>query len=146
MSTLLDEIIHLAEDGKQPLPDILRKCLRLGHELKNERLKSWVTQELYGYDSDKDLPTYRTIAGPAYSAHERLNQAQVNESIRDERDDHVVGELEIILIALHRNRFDTGSNLSKSVRNLSEFHWLTRRGSIFFVFRTFFTVIINVSQ
>jgi hypothetical protein len=67
MSALLDEIIHLAEDGKQPLPDILRKCLRLGHELKNERLKLWSTQELNGYNCDKDqLPEYRTICGQAY--------------------------------------------------------------------------------
>jgi hypothetical protein len=28
-------------DGKRCLPDILRKCLLLGHELKNERLKEW---------------------------------------------------------------------------------------------------------
>jgi AbiTii len=66
MSTLLDEIIHLAEDGKQPLPDLLRKCLRLGHELKNGRLTSWATQELNGYGSDKDLPKYRILPGPAY--------------------------------------------------------------------------------
>jgi hypothetical protein len=51
--------------------------------------------------------------------HERLNQAQqVNESIRDEQDDHVVGELEIILIALYHNGFDAGSDFAKSVRNV----------------------------
>ncbi len=41
MSALLDDIINLAIEGKQPLPDILRKCLLLGYELKNERLKQW---------------------------------------------------------------------------------------------------------
>jgi hypothetical protein len=45
VSILLDGIISLAGDGKQPLPDILRKCLRLGHELKNDRLKTWAAQE-----------------------------------------------------------------------------------------------------
>jgi hypothetical protein len=95
-----------------------------------------------------DTATLRTAALPRIfpPAHELLNQAQVNESIRDERNDHVVGELEIILIALHRDRFDAGSDLAKSVCNFSEFHWLTRRGSIFFVFRTFFIVIVNASQ
>jgi hypothetical protein len=67
MSALLDDIIRLAEDGSQPLPDILRKCLRLGHELKNDRLKMWAMQELNGYDCDiEDLPTYRIIPAPAY--------------------------------------------------------------------------------
>jgi AbiTii len=79
VSTLLDDLINLAEDGKQPLPDILRKCLRLGHELKNERLKQWANQELGGYDDDQLLPDYRKVharakgnfAGPYYA--QRLN-------------------------------------------------------------------------
>ena len=33
MVALLDDIINLALDRKQPLLDIPRKCLRLGHEL-----------------------------------------------------------------------------------------------------------------
>jgi hypothetical protein len=65
MSALLDEIIEAATDGKYPLPDILRKCLRLGHELKNERLKAWATQELNGYQDGQDLPEYRTVHGRA---------------------------------------------------------------------------------
>jgi len=66
MSALLDEIIQLAEVGKQPLPDILRKCLRLGHELKNERLKTWATLELNGYPSGRDAPEYRIMPAQAY--------------------------------------------------------------------------------
>src|SRR5580692_1192912 len=61
MSALLDDIISLAVDGKQPLPDILRKCLLLGHELKNEQLKDWANQELNGYKSGKNVPEYRII-------------------------------------------------------------------------------------
>ena len=64
MSALLDDIINLAIDGKQPLPDILRKCLLLGHELKNERLKAWANQELNGYNG-RDVPEYRIIPAPA---------------------------------------------------------------------------------
>ncbi len=65
MSALLDDIINLAIDGKQPLPDILRKCLLLGHELKNERLKEWANQELSGYRSTGDIPDYRHMQGIA---------------------------------------------------------------------------------
>jgi hypothetical protein len=61
MSALLDDIINAAIDGKQPLPDILRKCLLLGHELKNDRLKEWANQELNGYTSAKDVPDYRIV-------------------------------------------------------------------------------------
>lgn len=61
MSVLLDDIINLAIDGKQPLPDILRKCLLLGHELKNEQLKTWANQELNGYESIEHVPKYRII-------------------------------------------------------------------------------------
>ena len=61
MSSLLDDIINLAIDGSQPLPDILRKCLLLGHELKNQQLKDWANQELNGYRSGKNVPEYRVI-------------------------------------------------------------------------------------
>jgi hypothetical protein len=65
VSILLDDIINLAIDGKQPLPDILRKCLLLGHELKNDRLKEWANQELSGYESREDIPDYRHVQGIA---------------------------------------------------------------------------------
>lgn len=61
MSALLDDIIKAAVDGRQPLADILRKCLLLGHELKNQRLKEWANQELNGYKSGNDVPQYRVI-------------------------------------------------------------------------------------
>jgi len=51
MSALLDDIITLAEDDRNSLPNLLRKCLRLASELKNERLKTWANQELDGYDT-----------------------------------------------------------------------------------------------
>jgi hypothetical protein len=65
MSLLLDDIINLAIDGSQPLPDILRKCLLLGYELKNQQLKNWANQELNGYRSRKDVPAYRIISAVA---------------------------------------------------------------------------------
>lgn len=65
MSALLDDIISLAVDGKQPLPDILRKCLLLGHELKNETLKTWANQELNGYPTTQTIPEYRVVQAEA---------------------------------------------------------------------------------
>lgn len=79
MSALFDDIINAAIDGNQPLPDILRKCLLLGHELKNKRLIEWANQELNGYKSGKDVPEYRVIpaqakgnfVGPFYAQYNR---------------------------------------------------------------------------
>jgi len=66
VSALLDDIIILATDGKQPLPDLLRKCLLLGFELKNDRLKQWANQELNGYEQPvTNLPEYRHADGIA---------------------------------------------------------------------------------
>jgi hypothetical protein len=65
MSSLLDDIINLAIDGKQPLPDILRKCLLLGHELKNDQLKAWANQELNGYTDGTTVPAYRVVEAEA---------------------------------------------------------------------------------
>jgi hypothetical protein len=66
MSDLLDEIIRLAEDDKQSLPNLLRKCLRLASDLKNNELKTWANQELNGYDGASQVPPYRIVRAHAY--------------------------------------------------------------------------------
>jgi hypothetical protein len=58
---LLDEIINLAVDSKQPITDLLRKCIVLAHQIKNDRLKTWATKELNGYDLDDKIPPYRVL-------------------------------------------------------------------------------------
>ncbi len=62
---LLDDIIALATDNKQSIAVLLRKCLILAHQLKNERLKKWATLELNGYSSDHTLPDYRVTSAQA---------------------------------------------------------------------------------
>jgi len=58
---LLDKIIELATDADKALTVLLRQCVILGHELKNDSLKKWANQELNGYaDADK-VPEYRVI-------------------------------------------------------------------------------------
>lgn len=81
MSAPLDDIITLAVDGSQPLPDILRKCLLLGHELKNDRLKAWANAELSGYRSQEDLPDYRILPAPAKGNFVGPFDSQLNDHI-----------------------------------------------------------------
>jgi hypothetical protein len=56
---LVDEIIEMASDGKKSLADALRKCLILAFDLKNEKLKDWVENELNGYKRADEIPEYR---------------------------------------------------------------------------------------
>lgn len=43
---LLDKIIELATDSGQSLSVLLRQCIVLAYELKNDSLKAWANQEL----------------------------------------------------------------------------------------------------
>jgi hypothetical protein len=56
---LLDEIIELAVDDSGPIGTLLRKCLVLESQARNEKFKSWLNKELDGYNSHDELPTYR---------------------------------------------------------------------------------------
>ncbi len=43
---LLDEIIALAIDDRQPITTLLRKCVVLAHQIKNDRLKRWAERRI----------------------------------------------------------------------------------------------------
>ena len=62
---LLEDIIESVTVSKEPVSDILRRCLVLAFKLKNETLKAWVEHELNGYGNTLDLPEYRRSAGVA---------------------------------------------------------------------------------
>ncbi|HEY4901310.1 MAG TPA: hypothetical protein VIH91_10885 [Terriglobales bacterium] len=62
---LLDDIIELATDNKQSVTVLLRKCIVLAHQIKNEKLKSWANKELNGYANDDELPGYRVSLAQA---------------------------------------------------------------------------------
>jgi len=62
---LLDDIIDLAVDSKHSISTLLRKCVVLAHQLKNDKLKTWADQELNGYDSVESLPEYRVLPAQA---------------------------------------------------------------------------------
>jgi hypothetical protein len=65
---LLDDIIQNAVDDKTTLSVLLRKCLLLAHQLKNEKLKAWAESELNGYQDFSVLPPYRVIRTVARGA------------------------------------------------------------------------------
>jgi predicted transcriptional regulator len=66
LTVLLDEIIELATDDKQSISVLLRKCLILASQLKNDRLKVWANKELNGYgDDNEQLPDYRITPAQA---------------------------------------------------------------------------------
>jgi hypothetical protein len=62
---LLDDIVSLATDDTHSITVLLRKCVVLAHQLKNERLKIWANQELNGYDSPDEVPEYRKMPAQA---------------------------------------------------------------------------------
>jgi AbiTii len=58
---LLDEIIEGAVSDTQSIGTVLRKCLVLERQAKNEKFRIWLNNELDGYDNIDELPDYRTI-------------------------------------------------------------------------------------
>jgi hypothetical protein len=59
--TLLDEIIEAAVDENVPIGALLRKCLVLEQQVKNEKFRAWQDRELDGYDQMEELPPYRVF-------------------------------------------------------------------------------------
>src|SRR3982074_3741084 len=62
---LLDKIVELATDNQQPLTVLLRQCIVLAYEVKNEQLKEWANHELNGYSDQTKVPEYRTVRAGA---------------------------------------------------------------------------------
>jgi hypothetical protein len=62
---LLDKIVELATDNQQPLTVLLRQCIVLAHEVKNDQLKEWANHELNGYPDQTKVPQYRTVRAGA---------------------------------------------------------------------------------
>ncbi|HEY1722228.1 MAG TPA: hypothetical protein VGG27_13370 [Magnetospirillaceae bacterium] len=62
---LIDDIIAGVIDNREPIADVLRRCLVLAYKLKNDALKTWVEKELNGYQWTEPLPEYRKSSGVA---------------------------------------------------------------------------------
>jgi hypothetical protein len=103
VSILLDDIIHLAEDDQNPLPNLLRKCLRLASELKIERLKMWANEELNGYEGCKyeEIPKYRNVQAHAYGSfagpfNSWSNKHIIIPAVMEKNHQHYAEKVEII--------------------------------------------------
>jgi hypothetical protein len=59
--SLLDDIIEMTADDKVPIGALLRSCLVLENQVKNEKFKAWLDRELDGYDVKEELPSYRVF-------------------------------------------------------------------------------------
>ncbi len=57
--THLDDIISGATDESTSTSNLLRKVLIVGHRLKADQIIGWAKQELDGYSTDAELPSYR---------------------------------------------------------------------------------------
>jgi AbiTii len=44
-----------------PIGTLLRKCLVLQQQVKNEKFRAWLDRELDGYDQMEELPPYRVF-------------------------------------------------------------------------------------
>lgn len=62
---LIEEIIGESVKQDVPLPVLLRKCLVVAAKLRNDRLKTWASSELNGFETKVGLPPYRVVAAPA---------------------------------------------------------------------------------
>lgn len=75
---LIDDIIDLAVDNTGSISVLLRKCLVLAHELKNQRLRTWVEKELDGYSELDEVPEYRRVVTIARGTFFGPLGAQIN--------------------------------------------------------------------
>ncbi len=62
---LLDDIIELATNTDQSITVLLRKCVVLAHQIKNDRLKTWANKGLSGHGDEDELPDYRVVSATA---------------------------------------------------------------------------------
>lgn len=59
---IIDELINKISEGKISLTDILIQTKVLAFQLKNDELKTWINNELNGYEDVDTLPSYRTLS------------------------------------------------------------------------------------
>jgi hypothetical protein len=91
---LLDDIIEMATDEKVPIGNLLRKCLVLEQQVKNEKFRTWLDRELDGYDQNEELPGYRVFncvnKGFFIGLTIRMNDQPIPIHIMEEKDRKLV--------------------------------------------------------
>jgi len=96
--TLLHQIQMEAVDGDYDLASLLRKCRVLAQRLNNSDLKQWVVNELDGYGTEAELPSYRVLSQALLLGHyfgafgaEVRNIQIPTSAVLEEFREHVVG-------------------------------------------------------
>ena len=79
------KILKDMANGTVTLETTLKRTLLIAHDLKNEKLKEWVKNELYGYPVEANLPKYRIISGylkiSYASGYQRISNQPIDSSI-----------------------------------------------------------------
>jgi len=114
---LLDDIIELAASDKEPIGNVLRKCLMLESELPNDAFRAWLDRELDGYDSDNEVPSYRLIPARSYGMFSGLtsniNHQPLNIGVMKPDDRKIIEELRLFQPASsYEGRPDKSSDAS----------------------------------
>lgn len=94
-ATLLGEIESDVLSGR-PLADALRKCIVLGGRAGSESLREWATRELRGYESDVEVPAFRTVGaricadavtGSAHVTGQHIGPSMLPDFVQDQIDE-----------------------------------------------------------
>jgi AbiTii len=89
---LLDDIIEAAIDDKVGIGSLLRTCLVLESQIKNDKFRAWLNLELDGYDRDHegDFPDYRVFncvnRGDFLGLTVKMTDQPISLHVMDERD------------------------------------------------------------
>jgi hypothetical protein len=89
---LLDDIINMAADGKEPVGNLLRKCLILESQIQNDKFRAWLNLELDGYNRDNpnDFPEYRVFncvnKGDFYGMTVKMSGQPISLHVMSEHD------------------------------------------------------------
>lgn len=96
---LLDDLIELASNDKEPIGNVLRKCLILESEFPSDTFKAWVDRELDGYDDDDEVPSYRLFPARSYGMFtgltSHINSQPLNIGVMKPDDRKVIEELRL---------------------------------------------------
>ena len=115
---LLDEIVEGAVSDTQPIGTVLRKCLVLERQVKNEKFRTWINNELDGYDSVDELPDYRSINSISRGffvgyAGSQINDQPLSLHVMDAKDRKLVDKVKLAQpVASYEGRPDKSANAS----------------------------------
>lgn len=115
---LLDEIIEGAVSDTQPIGAVLRKCLVLEQQVKNEKFRVWLNNELDGYAVEGDLPEYRVVNTISRGffigyAGAKINDQPLAIHVLDKKDQKLVDKVRLGQpVAAYEGRPDKSSDAS----------------------------------